>query len=143
MTNKIRKNKRINLAQTGDDFVLGIICEKLRLVQYAYNHLSGLARNPSRVRLFELGRKDGASTPWKLIATDIYKIRVRGAKFFDRMVCPKIGGAELNRLLYFVNIAGQEVVRKKMLGIKEEELDVESYLKNPGFRIKGEENEVY
>jgi len=138
---KNRKNKRINLAQTGDDFVLGIICEKLRLVKYAYDNLSGFARNPERVRLFELGRKDGASTSWKMIATDIYNIRVRGAKFFDRIVCPKIGAAELNYLLYFVNIAGQEVARKKILGIKEEEENVESYLKNPGFRIKEEKGE--
>lgn len=84
-------NDRLNLGGIGDDYVLGVLCSKLGLIDYALRQLAGIVDNEERTELFYLGINDAPDCELHDLARDFYKLRKKDTRQFDRIVSGTIG----------------------------------------------------
>lgn len=89
--------QRLILSQIGDDWLLGIVCEKAGLVEYARCSLQ-IEEDEERIRLFE----QGISNAWRYkledVANELWMIRNKTPRLFDLLVCRTMGSEHMREI---------------------------------------------
>ncbi len=92
---KEKTDNRINLGGISDDYVLGVVCAKTGLADYARRNMAGLTTDPDRNRLFELGMADADECSAEDVASELARARKKNPGLFDAMVRDLAGREQL------------------------------------------------
>ncbi len=83
--------RRINIGGINDDYVLGVLCEKTGLADYARESMPSLETDEDRGRLFALGMQDADGCALEDIAIELERARRKNPGLFDLIVRQSVG----------------------------------------------------
>ena len=82
---------RIPLGSIKDDYVLGVLCRKAGLIQYAKKTLPNLFANSTRRQVFSGGVDDASDYSYSDIAKELWFLRQGSTEVFDWTVSRAVG----------------------------------------------------